>query len=88
MLDTKVYKQKNISFIITADRIVVRTPLNQAFYLQPRQHYWTRRLKLIRMMVELDEIRDLNELASWSGRGIEWVSTSRKYELENDKVLA
>lgn len=85
---TTSYPQKSITFIITEDRVVIRTSLGQTFYLSPKQHYWTRRVNLIRTMITLNEIRNLDELSSWCGHGVEWITTSRQYQLDNAEVLA
>lgn len=74
-----VSRQGGLTFILTPNRITVRTSLPQTFFLEPKAHYWKRRLNMIRIMIELGEIRNLNELAGWCGHGIEWVSTSNKY---------
>lgn len=89
MDEIKIYKQGNLTFIITPQRIVIRTNLGQQFYLQPKVHFWNRRLKLIQAMIELDEIRDLNELASWCASGnIEWATTDRNYKMyETEKIM-
>jgi hypothetical protein len=75
----KVYKQEKLSFVIIGDKIIVYTNL-QAFYLQPKAHYWRRRMYLIEAMIELGEVRNLSELASWTNPGIDWVSTSVKVD--------
>ncbi len=76
----KIYKQGHLTFILTPSKTLVQTPL-QAFYLEPRTHYWKRRILLIRTMVELEEIRNLNELASFCASGqVMWVATGNKIE--------
>lgn len=88
MGEIKIYHQGSLTFTITTERIIVKTLLGQQFYLQPKVHYWNRRLKLIRTMIELDEIRDLNELASWCASGnIEWVPTSKEYDVYKLEVV-
>lgn len=78
-----VYSQGSLTFIITPDKIIIVTSIGQQFYLNPKAHYWTRRIKLIKTMIQLGEIRDLNELSTWCASGqIEWVPTSHKYQLE------
>lgn len=67
----KVYKQHNLSFIITPEKIFVRTSL-QAFSLEPKAHYWQKRMRLVRIMIELDQIQTLSDLAEWTRPGIEW----------------
>lgn len=79
----KIYRQKNLTFIVSPQRITVRTSLPQTFYLEPVAHYWRRRERLIGMMIELGEIRTLEELATWTRPGVNWVSTRVNYPLEN-----
>lgn len=88
--EPRVYYQPKLTFIILSDKIIIRTHLGQQFYLAPRTHQWSRRLKVIRVMVELNEIRTLDELANWTNPGIEWLSTSRHFDVENlvQKVYA
>jgi hypothetical protein len=87
MGETKIYRQKNLTFIVSPQRITVRTSLPQTFFLEPRQHYWKKRVALIAMMIELNEIRTLNELAEWTRPGVDWVSTRVNYPLENEKEV-
>lgn len=73
--ETKIYEQGRLTFIISPTRITVKTPL-QSFYLVPKTHYYSRRLKLIESMIMLGEIRDLNELASFCANGnVCWVAS-------------
>lgn len=81
--DYKVYYQEKLTFIIFPDKILIRTHLGQQFYLSPKTHQWSRKLRVIRLMVELNEIRTLEELASWTNPGIEWMSTTRHLDIEN-----
>lgn len=76
----KIYHQGNLTFIVTPTKVLVKTHL-QMFYLEPKLKYWNRRLSLIRAMIELEEIRNLNELASFCANGgITWnVTTSSCY---------
>jgi hypothetical protein len=84
----RIYKTEKLTFILDGEKVIIRTTLNQAFYLSPKAHYWRRRLKLIQTMIELNEVRNLEELASWCAAGqIEWVSTTRKYELANESMV-
>lgn len=85
----QIYTAGKLIFILTPDKVVVRTGIGQQFYLQPKQHYWSRRLKLIRVMIELGEVRDLNELSGWcAGGNIMWLSTNSKYKLDNLELEA
>lgn len=83
----QIYTQDKLTFIIIGDKIIIRTKIGQQFYLLPKQHYWLRRIRLIRAMIELNEVRDLNELSSWCGNGIDWVTTSQEYCKLSDDVL-
>lgn len=81
----QIYQQNNLTFLVYSKKIVVITS-QQAFYLEPSRHYWNRRIQLIMRMIEIDEIRSLNELASWTNPGINWVTTDKKKYV--DKALA
>lgn len=86
--NSRIFEQGNLTFILTPTKITVQTPL-QMFYLEPRTHYWKRRMNLIRAMIELQEIRDLNELASFCGHGnVEWIATNVPLAIEKPKRLA
>lgn len=85
-MDYQIYTTDKLVFIVCPDKVVVRTRMQQ-FYLLPKAHYFNRRLNLIRNLIILNEIRDLNELASYTGRGIDWVTTSVKYDLEKQAAL-
>lgn len=71
----KVYEQDKLTFYLSPRRTVIRTSL-QTFFLVPRQSYWHNRIRLIRTMIVLGEIRDLNELATFCGSAVEWRMTA------------
>lgn len=81
-IDTKIYQNSKLTFILTPTQTMVRTSL-QTFYLVPAECYWVRRLKLIRRMIEVNEIRDLNELAGYCGGHIRWTGTGVGYDISN-----
>lgn len=76
---TQIYTQGRLTFIIGQRHIIVRTSL-QTFFLLPRQSYWHNRINRVRAMIELGEIRDLNDLATWCGEGIEWRVTGIPFD--------
>lgn len=82
-----IYTTDKLIFIVTPEKVIVRTNLQQ-FYLLPKAHYFNRRLNMIRNLIIINEIRDLNELASYTGRGIDWVTTSIKYDLDRQQAMA
>lgn len=84
----KIYRQPKLTFIIYKDKILVIGGMDQKFYLIPSRHYWNRRLKLIMRLIEVGEIRDYNELASWTNPGINWVATFQKINLDPEPALA
>lgn len=81
--EPRVYYQPKLTFIIFSDKIVIRTHLGQQFYLAARTHQWSRRLQMIRLMLELNKIHTLEDLASWTNPGIEWLSTTQHFDIEN-----
>lgn len=84
-----IYKTEKLTFLVyrNINKIVVMHN-DQAFYLEPSRHYWNRRLKLIMRLIEVNEIRDLNELAGWTNAGINWISTSKRNYLDMQPALA
>jgi len=89
---TQVFKCNNLTFILYDKEIIIKTPL-QAFYLCSND-YWTssftrNRMQLIRMMLQIGEIKDLNELAGYTRPGIDWASTCILYDTSkcNIKVI-
>lgn len=80
--DLQIYQQGRLTFILTPHKIIVQTK-HQSFFLNPSAYCWGRRVKIIRYMIELGEIRNLSELGSWCGTGVEWVHTQQKYEVDN-----
>lgn len=73
----KVYEQHRLTFILTPQKTIIKTGI-QAFYLEPVSHYYRRRITLIRKLIMLGEIQDLDELASFCKHGkIEWVNMNR-----------
>ena len=84
--EVPVYKIKNISFILTEKHIIVKTPL-QEFYLLSNDYWTTRfsknRICLIREMIKLGEIRDLNDLAGYTRPGIQWTNSRTVYNIDN-----
>lgn len=77
---SKVYRQGQLIFIVNSEKTMVKTSLHQMFILQPKMHYWRRRLRLINTMIQLGEIRDLNELSEWCGDGVAWIATDYTIE--------
>lgn len=89
MGETQEYKQGDLTFTLGPRHTVVATPL-QRFYLHPKATYWNRRLKMIKVLIALGEVRDLSELAGWCGSGIEWRASSLSTEIlayNEDKQL-
>jgi hypothetical protein len=84
MVETKSYKQKNLTFILEPGKIVVQTGL-QTFYLEPIAHYWKRRLSAIRLGIMVGEITSLQELATWCGPGVTWEITN--YYIDKHKEI-
>lgn len=82
-----IYEQGKLTFLVFPNKVVVMTS-QQAFYLEPSRHYWNRRLKMIMRLIEINEIRDLNELASFTNPGINWVSTNKRNFLDMKPALA
>lgn len=78
--EPQIYTQDRLTFIVFPSKVIVATGLQQ-FYLSPKAHYFNRRLNLIKAMIALQEIRDLNELATFCAPGIDWVHTSTHYDL-------
>lgn len=88
IINPKIYKTKNLTFVILDKIIIVRTPL-QSFYLNPKAHQYRTKLKFIERKIVFSEIEDLNELSHWCYRfNIEWVTTSRKIDIENSRNIA
>lgn len=81
----RIYEQGRLTFELRPTLTIIRTPL-QAFYLTPSRNYWRRRLNLIRTLIEMGKIEDLNQLASWcrSDAGneqiIKWEATNLRPE--------
>ena len=74
-MNTKTYGEGGLRFTITPSRIYVQTSF-QTFFLLPRASYWHRRVSLVRAMIELGEVKDLNDLASFCGNYVEWRATT------------
>jgi hypothetical protein len=70
-INTQVYEQGYLTFTLSPSKVIVRTS-HQTFFLLPKATCWNRRLNLVRAMIMLGEIRDLNDLAAFCGSGIEW----------------
>ena len=80
---TQVFKCNNLTFVLYGKEIIIKTPL-QAFYLYSNE-YWkagftNKRMQLIKLMIQIGEIRNLNDLASYTRPGITWTATSINYD--------
>lgn len=84
--DTKVYRIGRLTFVLLPEMVLVKTPL-QAFYLMPTEPRSNKRLRVIRIMIELGEIRNLNELAGWTRPNIIWTSLQTFYDISNCEVI-
>lgn len=84
--ELQVYRQNQLTFILLPEKILIKTSL-QMFTLEPKTHYYNRRIALIRAMISLGEIRSLEELSSFCASGqIAWINTSAKYYLDQVKL--
>lgn len=72
------YRHKNLIFIITPTKIAVQTPL-QFFFLKAKEPYYGKRLKTVKMLIELGEIKTLNDLAQYTNGKIDWVNSYRQH---------
>ena len=79
ILEIKTYKQGNVTFTLAPKRVIVQTPL-QTFYLTPKASYWHQKVNLVRVMIQIGEIRNLSELASFCGDKVQWRATSLSLE--------
>lgn len=84
--DTKVYRVGRLTFVLMPKLVLIKTPL-QAFYLMSLNRQGTKRLKVIRIMIELGEIRNLNELAGWTRPNIFWAGTEIIYDITKCEVI-
>lgn len=84
--NTKVYKVGKLTFVLLPKLVLIKTPL-QAFYLMSLNRQGTKRLKVIRIMIELGEIRNLNELAGWTRPNILWTGTAILYDITKCEVV-
>lgn len=65
-----------IRFVAKNDKLIIETHV-QAFFLQPSENYWRKRLSIIRSLIEIGEIQDLDDLSRYCGTVIKWVPTRR-----------
>jgi hypothetical protein len=86
MIEGLEFPVNNLTFILTPDKIYIRTKY-QCFYLEARTHYWERRLMLIRTLVQLNEIRNLEELSGYcAGGNILWQNTSIAHGAQRARI--
>lgn len=83
--EAKIYKSGYMTFILTEKDIIIKTSLNQTFFLSSN-YYWTsraykQRMDLIRAMVHLGEITCWNDLAGYTRPGIAWTPTQVVYDI-------
>lgn len=87
--NTEVIKYNNLTFILYGKNIIIKTPL-QAFYLCSNECWKTaftnKRMRYIRLMIQLGEIRSLNELAGYTRPGIKWTATGINYDVSECKI--
>ncbi len=73
VVDYKEYKNNYLTFIVTGNKVIVRTPL-QAFYLQPvTNRYSQHSNRSVIKKIESGKIDTLNYLASICSDKIQWV---------------
>jgi len=87
---TPVFKCNKLTFILEGKDIIIKTSLNQTFFLTSN-YYWkpgftSHRLKLIRLMIQIGEIRTLDELASYTRPGLIWSTPCINYDIRQCKV--
>lgn len=63
MGEPKIYQRGEWRFSI-GDRIEIENA-NQRVYLEPKFHYYRKHLMFVRALIELDEIKDYNDLVHY-----------------------
>lgn len=76
--DIQVFNYGSISFILTDKKTAVATPL-QFFILLPSEPYYTKRMRTVRLLISLGQIKSLSELAEYSQGKIEWRSSREEW---------
>lgn len=88
MSEVVTYKCRDVSFIITPTKVAVKTSL-QLFILEPAEPYFDRRLKTVRMLIEIREIDDISKLLGYSQGKLKWVAYKEKWlydkNIENER---
>lgn len=88
MIQGDSYRVNNLTFILTPEKIYIQTK-HQCFYLEARTHYWERRLLLIRTLVQLNEIRSLEELSAYcAGGNVIWINCRLAQPEQSAKIEA
>jgi hypothetical protein len=77
MGERQIIQQRNLTFILT-DKITVSTGV-QKFHLEPVNHHWRTRTRVVRHKIETGEIKTIVDLASECGNKIKWVTTYHDY---------
>lgn len=83
----KIFKRKNLTFILTPKitkettgwNVYIQTNL-QTFYLTPVLSYWHNHVTFIGTLVQLGEVVDINSLAHYCGDRVTWAHTDKRFD--------
>lgn len=90
--NAKVFKVNELTFIVDRKDIIVRAPLNQAFFLirsdiVDRPGLFTRRMALIKAKLEKGKLKSLQELARYTNPVIIWRHTDLQFDISNCEII-
>lgn len=72
------YSGNSVTFYLTDTKIAVETGL-QFFIIMPSEPYHTKRIRTIRTLIRIGEIKSIPELANYAGGKITWYSSKRDW---------
>jgi len=90
--NAKVFKTNGLTFIVNGKEIIVRAPLNQAFFLVRsdivnKPGLFTRRMDLIKSKLEKGKLTSIQDLARYTRPVISWRHTDLQFDTSNCEII-
>lgn len=71
-------KGKNVTFVLTPSKIAVDTGL-QFFILEPAEGYYFKRMRTIRILIQLGEVQSISDLSTYCNGKIQFKPYKRSW---------
>lgn len=83
-MGNQIIQNGNLKFILTPNKIAIDTGL-QFFIIQPSEYCHTKRWQTLRLLIQLNEVRTIADIAHYSQNKLLFIPSLPKYLLDTVK---